>query len=66
MKIVIRTILAILGFIAFLIFVGEPTVEMSIGYVIKMKAASLAVMLGAVKGYLLTLTERERHELEDE
>lgn len=66
MKIVIRTILAILGFTAFLIFVGEPTVEMSIGYVIKMKAAALAVMLGAVKVYLLTLTERERRELEDE
>lgn len=66
MKIVIRTILAILGFAAFLIFVGEPTADMSIGYVIKMKAAALAVMLGAVKGYLLTLTERERRELEDE
>ena len=66
MKRVIRTILAILGFAAFLVFVGEPTAEMSIGYVIKMKAAALAVMLGAVKVYLLTLTEQERRELEDE
>ena len=45
---------------------GEPTAEMSIGYVITMKAAALAVMLGAVKVYLLTLTEQERRELEDE
>lgn len=60
MKRVIRTILAILGYTAFLVFVGEPTGEMSMSYVIMMKAAAFAVMLGAIKGYLLTLTERER------
>lgn len=66
MKTVIRTILAILGFTAFLVLVGEPSEEMSMGYVIMMKAAALVVMLGAVKGYLLTLTEQERRELEGE
>lgn len=66
MKRVIRTILAILGFAAFLVLVGEPTEELSMSYVIMMKAAALAVMLGAIKGWMLTLTERERRELEDE
>ena len=60
MKTVIRTILAILGFTAFLVLVGEPSEELSMSYVIMMKAAALAVMLGAVKGYMLTLTEQER------
>ena len=66
MKRVIRTILAILGYTAFLIFVGEPSEELSMSYVIMMKAAAFAVMLGDIKGYLLTLTEQERSELEDE
>ena len=66
MKTVIRTILAILGFTAFLVLVGEPSEELSMSYVIMMKAAALAVMLGAVKGYMLTLTEQERRELEGE
>lgn len=66
MKRAIRTILAILGFTAFLVLVGEPAEEMSMSNVIMMRAAAFAVMLGAFKAYLLTLTERERRELEDE
>ena len=66
MKRIIRAILAILDFTAFLIFVGEPSEELSMSYVIMMKAAAFAVMLGAIKVYLLTLTEQERRELEDE
>jgi hypothetical protein len=62
----IRTILAILGFTAFLVLIGEPTESLSRLEVIIMKAAALAVMLGAIKGWMLTLTERERRELEDE
>ena len=66
MKYTVRTILAILGFTAFCVFVGEPTEELSMSYVIIMKSAALAVMLGAFKIYLLTLSERERRELEEE
>ena len=66
MKRAIRTILAILGFTAFLILVGEPTEGLSVSYVIMMKASALAVMLGAIKVWSLTLTERERRELEEE
>lgn len=65
-KYAIRTILAILGFSAFCVLMGEPTEELSRSYVIMMKAAALAVVLGAIKGWMLTLTERERRELEDE
>lgn len=66
MKYTIRTILAILGFTAFFVLVGEPTEEMSMSYVITVKAAALVVMLGAIKVWALTLTERERRELEEE
>lgn len=65
-KYAIRTILAILGVSAFLVLVGEPTEELSMSYVIMMKAAALAVMLGAIKFWMLTLTERERRELDNE
>jgi hypothetical protein len=65
-KCTVRTILAILGFTAFLVLVGEPTEELSMSEVILYKALSLIAIVGAFKVYLLTLTERERRELEDE
>lgn len=65
-KYTIRTILAILGFAAFCVLVGEPTEELSMSEVILYKALSLIAVVGAFKVYLLTLTERERRELEDE
>lgn len=66
MKYTLRAILAILGFSAFCILMGEPSELLSFSSVIIMKAAALAVMLGAIKGWMLTLTERERRELENE
>lgn len=66
MKYTLRAILAIVSMTAFCVLVGEPTEELSMSYVIMMKASALAVMLGAIKGWMLTLTERERRELEDE
>lgn len=65
-KYTLRAILAILGFTAFCVLVGEPTESLSRWEVIIMKATALAVMLGAVKVWSLTLTERERRDLEDE
>lgn len=66
MKTTIRTILGIIGVTAFCVLVGEPSESLSMSYVIMIKAAALAVMLGAFKGWMLTLSERERRELEDE
>lgn len=65
-KYTIRTILAILGFAAVCVLMGEPTESLSVSEVILHKALSIIVIVVAVKVYLLTLTERERRELEDE
>ena len=65
-KFTVRAILAILGVTAFCVLLGEPTESLSMSDVIMMKAAALAVMVGAFKVWMLTLTERERRELEDE
>jgi hypothetical protein len=66
MKYTLRAILAIVSMTAFCVLVGEPTESLSRGGVIMMKAAAIAAMFGSFKIYLLTLTERERRELEDE
>jgi hypothetical protein len=65
-KYTVRTILAILGFTAFCVLVGEPTEELSMSEAILYKLLSLGTLVGAFKVYLLTLSERERRELEDE
>jgi hypothetical protein len=46
--------------------VGEPTEELSMSEAILYKLLSLGTLVGAFKVYLLTLSERERRELEDE
>lgn len=66
MKYTLRAILAIVSMTAFCVLVGEPTEEMSMSYVITMKAAALAAVFGSFEIYLLTLTERERRELDNE
>jgi hypothetical protein len=66
MKYSVRTILAILGMTAVCVVLGEPNEALSRWEVVAMKSVALAVMLGAIKGWMLTLTERERRELEDE
>lgn len=66
MKYVVRTICAIVGFFAFMILVGEPTEEVTMLRCILTKIASIVVMWGVFKVYLLTLSEQERKELEDE
>lgn len=66
MKYVVRTICAIVGFLAFMILIGEPTEEVTMLRCILMKAASLLVLWGVFKAYMCTLSEQERKELEDE
>lgn len=66
MKMIVRTICAIVGFFSFLLLVGEPTDEVTMTECILMKAGSLLGIWAAFKVYVLTLSERERRELEDE
>ena len=65
-KYIMRAICALLGMIAFLVLVGEPTDEVTLSECIFMKIVSLVIMWGAFKVYVCTLSERERRELEDE
>jgi hypothetical protein len=66
MKYTLRAILAIVAMTAFCVLVGEPTDELSMSEAILYKLLSLGTLVGAFKVYLLTLSERERRELEDE
>ena len=65
-KYIMRAICALLGIIAFLVLVGEPTDEVTLSECIFMKIVSLVIMWGAFKVYVCTLSERERRELKDE
>ena len=65
-KYTLRTIMAILGVTAFIVFVSEPTESQSLTDVIFIKALALGTLVGAFKGWTLTLSEKERRELEDE
>lgn len=66
MKYTLKAIVAIVAMTSFCVLVGEPTEELSMSEVILYKALSLIAFVGAFKVYLLTLTKRERRELEDE
>lgn len=66
MKCTLRAILAITGITCFCVLMGEPIESLSCSEVVMIKASALAVMLGAIKIWCLTLTERERRELEEE
>lgn len=66
MKYTLRAIVAIVAMTSFCVLVGEPTESLSMSETILYKALSLGALVGAFKVYLLTLTERERRELEDE
>ena len=65
-KYTVRAIMAILGIAAFIVFVGEPTESQSLTDVILIKALALGTLVGAFKGWTLTLSDKERRELEDE
>lgn len=66
MKMIVRTICAIVGFFSFLLLVGEPTDEVTFTECVLFKLGSLLGLWAAFKVYMCTLSERERKELEDE
>ena len=65
-KYIIRAICALVGMVAFILLVGEPTEEITLVNCIVIKAVSLLALWGVLKGYMLTLSDAEREELEDE
>lgn len=65
-KYIIRAICALVGMTAFILLVGEPTEEITLANCIVIKAVSLLALWGVYKGYLHTLSESERKELENE
>jgi hypothetical protein len=52
--------------VAFVILVGEPTEEITRANCIVLKGVSLLALWGAFKAYMLTLSEEERKEIENE
>ena len=66
MKMIVRTICAIVGFVSILILVGEPTELVTTTECILMKAGSLLGIWVAFKVFVRTLSEEERREIEDE
>ena len=65
-KYIIRAICALVGIVAFVLLVGEPTEEITMANCIVIKAFSLLALWGVFKGYMCTLSDAEREELEDE
>lgn len=66
MKMIVRTICAIVGFFSFLLLIGEPTEEVTFTECVLFKLGSLLGLWAAFKVYVRTLSEEERRELEDE
>ena len=65
-KYIIRAICALVGMVAFILLIGEPTEEITLANCILLKGFSLLALWGVFKAYMLTLSEREREEFEDE
>ena len=66
MRYIIRVVCAIVGFVAFLLVAGESTEEVSMVECIIIKAVALLALWGVFKGYMCTLTEDERREIEED
>jgi hypothetical protein len=65
-KYIIRAICALVGMVAFVLLIGEPTEEITLANCIVLKGVSLLALWGVFKAYMLTLSEEERKEIEDE
>lgn len=61
-----RSVLFLVGMVAFCVLVGEPTEELTMSNVIVMKLLALLGLIGVFKGYMLTLSDKEREEIESE
>ena len=60
---VFKGILFLIGMVAFCVLLGEPNDAMSLCDVIVIKAIAFLAVLGAYKGYMLTLSKREREDI---
>ena len=65
-KYIIRAICALVGMVAFVLLMGEPTEEITLVNCIVIKAVSLLALWGVFKGYMCTLSDAERKEIENE
>lgn len=65
-KYIIRAICALVGMVAFVLLIGEPTEEITLANCVVLKGFSLLALWGAFKAYMLTLSEEERKEIENE
>ena len=65
-KYIIRAICALVGMVAFVLLMGEPTEEITLANFIVIKGVSLLALWGVFKGYMCTLSDAEREELENE
>lgn len=65
-KYIIRAICALVGMVAFVLLIGEPTEEITLANFIVIKGVSLLALWGVFKGYMCTLSDAEREELENE
>ena len=63
---VVRAICFLVGMVAFCVLLGEPTEEITLANCIVIKGVSLLALWGVFKAYMLTLSEKERKELENE
>ena len=63
---IIRAICALVGMVAFVLLIGEPTEDITLVNCIIIKAVSLLALWGVFKAYMCTLSESERKEIEDE
>ena len=62
----LKGVLFIVAMLAICVLFGEPNDAMSLNDVIVIKAIAFLAMVGAFKGYMLTLSKRELEELTNE
>ena len=66
MKYLFRGILFLIGLCAFCVLFGEPSDTLSLSDVIVIKAIAFLAMVGVFKGYMLTLSKKEREDMMNE
>lgn len=63
---VLKGILFLIGMFAFCVLLGEPSDTLSWCDVIVIKAIAFLAMVGVFKGYMLTLSKKERERIMNE
>lgn len=65
-KYLLYGILFLIGMCAMCVLFGEPNDTLSLCDVVVIKAIAFLAVVGAFKGYMLTLSKREREEIMNE